>query len=379
MITNLKLYFTLSGSGSPALLVKLWTRQSCFRAAVPLPSSAQGNVKELASSFSSIRTNFTGLNEEDWTSFDSMLEQLGNGVHPSLRLAMSLACARAASGGDLWKIAGGEKTRFPYIAGIVAAGSSWKDFMLLPRKERTVTEAFNSLSEAWKVIGEEMKNHGALRGRTANGAWASDLSDPEILYLVHQVAGDYGMDVGVNVGAQSIWNGKTYAYPKASGSMRKELSSPEQMSFLSAVNEHYGLALIEDPFHDSDFTSHAQFSEKFPGTVVSGGDLYHGDVQRMKSAYRYRPTNAVSMSSDSLSTISGLSAVSDFAKGKGLKLCLGISSQETEDSWISDLSIAFGASILKLGVTGVGNTSKYARLLEIWEDASEPSMGKIDA
>jgi enolase len=379
MILNLKLFFTLSGSGSPALLVKLWTKQSCYRASVPLPAAVAGGTREIASSFSSIRTNFTGLNEEDLASFDAMLSQLGDGVPSSLKLAMSLACARAATGGDIWKLAGGGKTRFPYIAGIVASGNSWKDFMLLPRREQTVMEAFNALSEAWKVIGEEMKNHGALRGRTANGAWASDLSDPEILYLVHQIARDYGMGVGVNVGAGRLWNGSAYAYQKSPGADKKELSGSEQMSLLSALNEHYGLAFIEDPFHGSDYTSHSQFSEKFPGTVVSGGDLYQGDAQRMKTAYRYRPTGAVSMSSDALSTVSGLSAVCDFARGKGLKLALSISDQETEDSWISDLSIAFSANILKLGIIGVGNTSKYARLMEIWEEAVEPSMGKIEA
>ncbi len=379
MILNLKLYVTLSGSGSYALLVKLWNRASCYHATVPLPSEDSGKISEIRSSFSSIRSNFVGLNEDDWMSFDSMLEQFGNGekkIHPSLKLAMSLACARASTKNQLWKIVG-EPSRFPYIVGIAAKGSAWKEFLLIPHREKSVIDAYRMLVEAWKVLGEEMKSHGALRGRTSTGAWVSDLKDTEILYLVDQVAKDWNMGVGINVGADRLWDGRVYGYGRNSAVMKDELTQHDQMSLLSAVIEHYKIGYVEDPFHGSDFTSHAGLSHNFEDTVISGASIYKGDITRMKMAYRYRPTNAISVRPEDMHTVSRLSGIYDFARSKGMKLCLSVSESETGDDWISDLSIAFGANMLKVGVTGVANTSKCSRLLEIWEEVHNPTMGKM--
>ncbi len=379
MILNLKLYATLNGSGSYALLVKLWSRRSCYRASVPLPMSDAGRLDEIRSSFSKVRSTFIGLNEEDWQSFDSMLSQLGgkDGLHPSLSLAMSLACARAASAGDLWRLRS-EPKRFPYIAGIAARGRSWKEFYLIPRREKSILDAFRSLVEAWKVAGDELKAHGVLRGRTSTGAWVADLEDTEMLYLLSQVAGDWGMDLGVNVGAGPMWNGNGYDYGSdVEGTGKKVLRPDEHNSFVHAVMEHYGIAYIEDPFQGSDFVSHGQLSSKFPDAVVAGASMYRADPKRMKMAHRYRPVKAVAVRPADLRTVSQLSSVMETAVANGQKLCLSMFDDETEDSWISDLSLAFGADMLKLGVTGVANTSKYGRLLEIWDDADGPTMGRM--
>ena len=381
MILNLRLYATMSGSGSPALLVKLMTRASAFSACVPVPASDAGMIGEIRASFSSVRSNFVGLNEDDWQSFDSMIEQLGSGknaLHPSLSLAMSLACARAATGGELWRLRRDDASRFPYIAGIAARGKSWKEFLLIPRREHSISEAHGSLAEAWKVAGEELKAHGVLRGRTSTGAWVSDLEDTEMLYLLAQVAKDWNMGLGINACSGRLWNGSAYDYGKSAGRvMKSELSQEEQMSFLSAVMEHYGIEYIEDPFHPTDYVSHAQLSQKFEDAVVAGGEMYASDISKMKTAYRYRPGKAIAVDPWKLPTVSRLSGIREFAAGKGLGLCLSMFDDETEDSWISDLSVVFGADLLKLGVTGVASTSKYGRLLQIWEDADSPSMGKV--
>ena len=381
MIQNLKLYFILNTRGSNALLVKMWTRSGCYQAGVSLEDSDAESLKEMRTVFSKIRPNFIGLNEEDWVSFDAFLSQLDSkstSIDPSLSLALSLACARAATQNELWKIME-SGTRFPYIMGTVALGKDWKEFMLIPHRERTVLDAFNSLKEVWKVTGDELKEKGFLRGMSGGGAWLSGLGDLETLYFIAQIANDWDMRLGINVGGTSLWDGKVYNYKKSKGSiLRKNPSPEEQMSLLLAVAEQYKIYYIEDPFHGSDFMSHAYLTQKLEDRVISGCELYNGDIARIKRGCNSKATNAVSLDSTHLFSLSQLQDISEFVRGKGLKLVLSKSGRETGDTWISDLSVGLGADMLKLGIMGAENIAKYNRLLEIWEDMPAPRMGRTD-
>ncbi|UCD03391.1 MAG: hypothetical protein JSV63_02030, partial [Candidatus Aenigmatarchaeota archaeon] len=315
MIQNLKLYVTLNGSGSYALKAKLWTRSSTYEASVPVPGTSLKKIKEMKSFFSSIRPNFTGLNEEDWLNFDKLLEQLaGNNenAHPAPMLAMSLASARAATNNELWKIKG-PANKFPYIIGIAVNGSAWRDFMLIPHRESNIMDAFSTLLEAWKVVGEELKERGVLRGRSASGAWLSDLGDTETLFLLEHIARDWNMVLGIDVGASHLWDGKFYDYSKnRSDTIKASLTNGEQMSLLEAVMEQYSVAYVEDPFNKTEFTLHTGLSQKFENTIIAGGDLYELELSRIKKAHKYRSTKAIAVNPENLSTVSQLSRIFDF-------------------------------------------------------------------
>lgn len=378
MIQNLKLYVVLNSSGAYALLVKLWTRSGIFQAKVPVIEGTSEGVRKMRNVFSTMRPNFIGLSEEDWVSFDSFLEQLNSSsdVSPSLSLALSVACARAATQNDLWKIKGAGSW-FPYIMGTVALGKDWKEFTLIPYRETSVADAFSSLKEAWKVTGEELKQKGFLRGRTNSGAWLSDLSDIETLYFLDQIAKDWKMRLGLNIGASALWDpkAKTYNYRSRGMVIRKDLDPDEHMSLLSAIAEQYKIWYMEDPFHSADVMSHAYLTHKLEDTVISGCDLYGADIGKIKSAAKLMSTRGISVNPRDLSTISQLAEIAEFAKGRGLKLTLSRFSTETEDNWLADLALAMGADMLKLGIMGADNVAKYSRLLEMWEDVPSPKMG----
>lgn len=380
MIQNLKLYVTLSGSGKYALTSRLWTHSGkVFGASVPMEGVSSARVKKMKSIFSSIRSNFSGLNEEDWPSFDSLLEQLlskEQDVDPAMPLALSIACARAATNGDLWKLKGPTNT-FPYIVGIVAEGNSWRELMMIPKTESTIIDAYRSLDEAWKVVGEELRDKGFLKGRGPTGGWLADLGDTELLYLVNQVAKDWSMGLGLNVGGEDLWNGTAYDYSKNRGIViDRKVGKDDQMSLISAIMEQYKIDYVEDPFRASDFMEHSKLTQKFDNVLVSGASLYGADLTRIKRAYRFRPTSCITINPRDLMTVSRLSDIYEFARNRNIRLALSRCRNETGDCWISDLSVAFAADMLKLGVTGSANTEKYSRLMEIWEETHSPRIGR---
>lgn len=382
MIQNVKLYIVLNSFGTYALHVRMWTRSGCYTATVPVHGRSMEEMTKMKILFSSIRTNFIGLNEEDWVSFDSFLTQLNTGgksIDPGMSLALSIACARAATQNELWKL-NGIRRWFPYIMGTLILGKDWKEFLVIPHRERTVMDAFETLLEVWNIVGGELKEKGLLRGRSVRGAWLSDLGDLETLYFLRHIANDWKLRLGVNIGGNELWDGKSYRYGRSSGTViRKNPTSDEQTSLLSALTDQYKLWYIEDPFHGSDFLSHANLGMKLDETIISGSDLYKADVARMRRGLKVKSTKAVTVNPVYLTTISQLSAISEFARGNGLKLILSRFETETSDSWISDLSVAFMADMLKVGIMESDNISKFNRLLEIWEDVPSPKMGNTGA
>ena len=185
------------------------------------------------------------------------------------------------------------------------------------------------------------------------------------------------MRLGLNVGAGSFWEEKprVYRYKSKGTVIRKDLQPEDQMSLLSAIAEQYRIWYMEDPFHPGDVMSHAQLTQKLPDTVIAGCELYGSDLERMKGGAKLMATKALTVYPGSLRTVSHLNEIANLARARGLKLVLSRGPRETEDAWISDLSVAFGADMLKLSIVGSENTSKFNRLMEIWDDAPSPSMG----
>jgi len=378
MIQNLKLYIILNSSGSYALLVKLWTRGGVFQAKVPVGDATPEGIKRIRSVFSSMRPNYIGLDEQDWLAFDSFIGQINakTDVHPSLSLALSIACARAATGNELWKIRG-EGQWFPYIMGTVALGKDWKEFMLIPYRETSIMDAFISLKEAWKVTGDELREKNFLRGRTTGGTWLSDLTDMETLHFISQIAKDWRMRVGINIGASSLWDpaSGTYRYKSKGTIIRKDMTTDEHMSLVSAVAEQYKVWYIEDPFHSGDIMSHAFLSHQLNDSLIAGSELYGADIDRIKDVTKLMSTKVIAVNPRNLSCISQMADISEFTRRRGLRLSLSRFETETEDHWLADLAIAFNADMLKIGIAGADNVSKFNRLLEIWDDAPSPRIG----
>ncbi|UCD03265.1 MAG: hypothetical protein JSV63_01355, partial [Candidatus Aenigmatarchaeota archaeon] len=97
----------------------------------------------------------------------------------------------------------------------------------------------------------------------------------------------------------------------------------------------------------------------------------------IKKAHKYRSTKAIAVNPENLSTVSQLSRIFDFTRHRSIWLSLSRFRSETGDDWLSDLAVAFGADMIKLGITGAANTSKFSRLLEIWEEAKSPRITSV--
>ena len=82
-----------------------------------------------------------------------------------------------------------------------------------------------------------------------------------------------------------------------------------------------------------------------------------------------RAANALLLKVNQIGTLSEASASADLAFKHNYHVVVSHRSGETEDSTISDISVGFGAQMIKTGAPARGErTSKYNQLLRIEEE-----------
>ena len=171
MIRNVKLIPVFNSKGNLTVMAKVYTTKEVFSASVPAGTSTGKNeavsldVDVAIKRFNSIRTNFTGMDENEWRDVDTFIRQIDgtenfSNIGANVALAVSIAVARASVDNDLWRLERKyAKTRFPFPVGNIigggahGGGTTWQEFLLIPYKAKSIIEAVYTNIEIWKIVG----------------------------------------------------------------------------------------------------------------------------------------------------------------------------------------------------------------------------------
>lgn len=100
--------------------------------------------------------------------------------------------------------------------------------------------------------------------------------------------------------------------------------------------------------------------------MLVGDDLFVTNPKRLKDGIKEGIANAVLVKLNQIGTLSETLEVINIAKRNGYTPIISHRSGETEDTFISDLSVAVGAGYIKSGAPcRTDRTAKYNRLLKI--------------
>jgi len=253
LIRNLKIYPAFNSKGEETLKVKIRTLKHFYTASIPSGTSKGKHegielpFEKVFEIFPKVRSDIVGLDETDWVTTDKILEQMDgtknfSKIGVNLALGLSLAVARAASEGELWRLEG-PKSRFlfPYPLGNVIGGgkhggyTTFQEFLVLPHRAKDPMEASKTNFEAWKTIGEELRKKGALMGMNIENAWMCELDELKTLNLLSGIAEDFDLKIGIDVAASSFRDGKKYRY------RNKVYDSADQLEFLLQLAKMFKL------------------------------------------------------------------------------------------------------------------------------------------
>jgi enolase len=316
---------------------------------------------------------------------DSLLKELDgtknfSKIGENLSLGISLAAARAATQGSLWKITKPRnKATFPIPVGNMIGGgqhlggTDWQEFLVIPHKAKNPHDALKTMLEIWTHIGDDLRDKGILTGRNVEDAWMAKMGDARTLDYMSGIADDWNVKLGIDFAASSLWNGKEYVYERS----KRSLSPAKQAEFIGEIAGKYKIYYLEDPLHEDAFKHFMLLNKKLGKKhLIVGDDLFCTNPARLNRGIKDRAANGIIIKPNQIGTFSQANDVVNLAKKAGISIIPAHRSGETYDDWLADLCIAWDAPLIKSGITGA-NAPKLNRLIELWGEIPLVEMAEL--
>jgi len=337
-----------------------------------------------------IAPELIGLNVDFQEEIDKTLHEIDGTrdfkvIGGNTAFAISLASAEAAAnsyGLLLFHYLGGYLAHeLPYPLGNVISGGkhgkgktpSIQEFLILPHGAESFLEAAIANTEIHKRIGDILKKKDTLfgGGRSDEGAWIANIGNLDALEVLADACEEVGSELGfecglgVDVAASSLWNArkKIYIYPREG----KKRDSGEQLEFIRGLIKKYNLAYVEDPFHEEDYRSSAELTQKVKNCLICGDDLFVTNTERLSRGIGLHAANSVIIKVNQVGTLTDAWETIEMAKTVRYVPVISHRSGDTCDLHIAHLAVAFRCPIIKTGVVEGARIAKINELIRIEE------------
>ncbi len=138
--------------------------------------------------------------------------------------------------------------------------------------------------------------------------------------------------------------------------------------------DQYPIISVEDGLAEEDWRHWAAFKRRAPlDLLVLGDDLLCTNPARIRDAIDLQAANSLLLKVNQIGTLTEALQARDLAHSAGWQVVVSARSGETEDNWLADLAVGWGADYIKIGsIQQSERLAKYNRLLEI--EAEHPEF-----
>jgi enolase len=299
-------------------------------------------------------------------------------------LGISLAVAHAAaaeSGQPLYRYLGGEKAQtLPVpMMNILNGGAhadnnlDFQEFMIVPMG-KSFKESLRHGTEVFHALKASLKKKGLSTAVGDEGGFAPKLgSHEQALALIVEAGESAGLKPGkdfflaMDPAASEFFDGEDYVFKK--GSM-EEFSPDEMVDLYSDMCKSFPIASIEDAMSEQDIVGWKGVTARLGKKIqLVGDDLFVTNRKILAEGVRQGIANAVLIKVNQIGTLTETLDTMAFAAKSHYNCVVSHRSGETEDTSISDISVATNAGQIKTGAPSRGErTAKYNRLLRIEEE-----------
>lgn len=286
------------------------------------------------------------------------------GANAVLGVSMAVANAAASSRKQpLFEYLGqGEGTLLPMpeiqlIGG--GAHAAWRtdiqDFLLMAVGAKTYAETLEMTFNVYHTAGRLLKERGKLAGIADEGGfWPSFSSHQEIFEFVVESIEAAGYQQGKDL-AISLDIAASDLFDEASGVYKLPLDgeqyTPDEFVQLQVEwCDRYPIASIEDPLADADWDGWHDYHQKLGDRIqIIGDDLFTTNTDRIQKGIDKKAANSVLIKLNQIGTVSETIEAIRMTQAAGWNPVVSARSGETEDAFISHLSVATNAGQLKVG------------------------------
>jgi enolase len=355
----------------------------------------KGVQKAIANVNKKIAPKIVGMVPSDQKGIDGVMLKLDgteakSKIGANAILGTSLAVAHAAAidaGVPLYRYLGGANARVLPVPmmNILNGGAhadnnlDFQEFMVVPCG-KNFRESLRQGAEVFHSLKARLKKLGLSTAVGDEGGFAPKLgSNRQALELIIEAAEDAGLRPGKDVflsmdpAASEFYDGSKYVFRK--GSM-EELTSDEMVDVYVDLCKDFPIASIEDAMSEEDWSGWKGLTARLGGKIqLVGDDLFVTNRNLLAKGVKQGVANAILIKVNQIGSLTETFDTMKFASKSHYNCVVSHRSGETEDTSISDISVATNSGQIKTGAPSRGErTAKYNRLLRIEEDLGETAV-----
>ena len=339
-----------------------------------------------------IFNTFSGRNPLEQKSIDYDLIELDNTKNKSrlganAMLGFSMAVARASAnyrGLPLWHYIGGIRANtLPVpMMNIINGGAhannglDFQECMIMPIGFSTFSDGLRAGVEIFQSLKNILSENSLSTAVGDEGGFAPNINNlEEALSYISKAIEISGYKLGeeifisIDAAASELYKKEYY---HLSGE-NKKLNTDELLNYWEGICNKFPIVSIEDPFDENDWNGFEELTKILGNKLqIVGDDLFVTNKERLFRGIKEKSGNAILIKLNQIGTVSETLETIELAKNYNFGVIISHRSGETEDVFISDLSVALNAGQIKTGsLSRSDRTAKYNQLLRIEEKLGE--------
>ena len=330
-----------------------------------------------------------GFDSDDQEGVDKILIELDNTENKSnlganTLLAVSLANAKACANNkniSLFKsLNQSNKYVMPVpMMNIINGGShannsvDIQEFMIMPIGVSSFSEAIRCGAEVFHALGKILDSKKYITTVGDEGGYAPNLSSNKealdvILEAIEKAGYKPELDVVIALDVASSEFYKDGFYELSSEN--KKYTNKEFIELLKSWKNDYPIVSVEDGLDENDWEGwHDLTIELGSKLQLVGDDLFVTNPKIFKEGIEKKIANAILIKLNQIGTLTETLDAINMANKNNYNTIVSHRSGETEDTFISDLSVAYSCGQIKTGsLSRSDRVAKYNQLLRIEEE-----------
>ena len=330
----------------------------------------KGVTKAVSHINTAIRKAVTGMNAADQRGLDAAMIGLDGTPNKAKLganaiLAVSMAAARAAAAAHrlpLYRYLGGANAcLLPVPCLNVLNGGKhadntvdFQEFMIAPHHASSFAESIRMGIETFHALKQVLRKKGYSTAVGDEGGFAPDLKSNDeavesILEGIVKAGYKPGEDISIclDPAASEMWDDGKYVLFK---STKKAITPQELIGIWESWVNQYPIILLEDGMGENDLQGWKDLTATLGSRIeLVGDDLFCTNPRILREGIEAGIANAVLIKLNQIGSVTETLDTIELAKRNNYRCFVSHRSGETEDTFISDLTVATGAGHIKTG------------------------------
>jgi enolase len=230
----------------------------------------------------------------------------------------------------------------------------FQEYMIAPHNASSFADAIRMGMETFHALKDVLHGKGYSTSVGDEGGFAPDLkSNEEAMEVILEAIAKAGCRPGADISlcldpaASEMWEKGSYRFFKSDQSTK---TSDEMIELFARWVATYPIVLLEDPMGEEDWEGWKRITQELGSKIeLVGDDLFCTNAKILAKGIEKGIANSILIKLNQIGTVTETMETIELARANSYHCFMSHRSGETEDVFLSDLTVAAGAGHLKTG------------------------------